>query len=157
MIIVSDTTPIHYLILIDKIETMPKILGDVIIPDAVFRELTTEKTPLKIKNYLAEIPSWLNVRKCPGPFDAELLDVDLGEREAIVLAEELRAELILIDDNAARLLAESRGLRVTGTLGFLKMAAHVGEVDFPDPLLRIKAAGFYISEALEAYFLGEKG
>lgn len=83
MIIVSDTTPIHYLILIDKIETMPKILGDVIIPDAVFRELTTEKTPLKIKNYLAEIPSWLNVRKCSGPFDAELFDVDLGEREAM--------------------------------------------------------------------------
>ncbi len=52
MIVVSDTTPIHYLILIDEIEIVSKLLGEVIIPDTVFRELNHAETPEKIKKYL---------------------------------------------------------------------------------------------------------
>lgn len=149
MIVVSDTTPLHYLILIDEIDLLPEFLGEIIIPMTVYQELQAYKTPEKIKRYLELKPAWLSIRRSTLISDQQLFDIDPGEREAILLAEELSADGILIDDLAGRRIALDRGLRVLGTLGLLEIAGEEGAIDFLDTLKRIKEAGFFISKSLE--------
>lgn len=153
MIVVSDTTPLHYLILIDEVELLPRLFDEIIIPAIVFYELQADKTPQKIKNYLTEIPKWLSVRPSTGIIDKELEGIDPGEREAILLAEDLTADGILIDDLSGRKIALGRGLRVFGTLGLLELADEKGLTDFLNSFKRIKDVGFYVSHSLETELL----
>lgn len=106
---------------------------------------------------MADPPPWLTIKASTGKLDNELFDIDPGEREAILLAEELAADGILIDDRAGRELAERRGLTVIGTLGILEIAAEDGLLDFADVLERLKNAGFYVSSDLERFFLESLG
>jgi predicted nucleic acid-binding protein len=115
----------------------------------VFHEMQAERTPEKIKSYIRSWPDWLSVREAPNIIDPELDDIDPGERAAILLAEEMSADGILIDDLAGRVLAADRGLSVIGTLGVLERAGKRGLIDFLDSLDRIKEAGFFISRPLE--------
>ncbi len=150
MIVISDASPLHYLILIDQIDLLPDLLGSIVIPETVYHELTTEKTPLKVIQYFDTNPTWLEIKPDTGIIDEELSTIDPGEREAILLAEALAADGILIDDLAGRRVAIHRGLSVLGTLGLLEIASEEGRVDFLDVLSQIKTAGFFISHALEA-------
>jgi len=149
MIIISDTTPLHYLILIDEVRILPSLLGKVVIPTEVFSELSALKTPQKIKDYLSVVPDWLSIRKPISVIDEELNEIDPGERAAILLAEELAADGILIDDLAGRRIASARGLRVIGTLGLIEAAGERGLLKVNDTLDRMIKAGFYVSRSLE--------
>lgn len=149
MIIISDTTPLHYLILIDEVRILPELLGKIVIPTAVFSELQAEKTPQKIKDYLAVVPDWLSICTPNVVIDEDLAEIDPGERAAILLAEELSADGIVIDDLAGRTVASRRGLRVIGTLGLIEAAGERGLLDIDDTLDRIIEAGFFISRRLE--------
>ena len=71
-----------------------------------------------------------------------------GEREAITLAEEISAELLLVDDGTGRQEARRRGLAVRGTLGVLGLAARHGLTDFPNAIARLRATNFRVSEEL---------
>ena len=75
-------------------------------------------------------------------------DLDLGERAAIALAQTMRADLLLIDEAAGRAEAKRRHLRVTGTLGVLRVGAEQGLVNVPELLERLKATSFYLDETL---------
>jgi predicted nucleic acid-binding protein len=76
-----------------------------------------------------------------------------GEREAILLTEALRADVLLIDE-IGRTIALSRNLPLSGTLGVLERADRMGFVsDFPRLLQQLKASGFFITEALEQQLL----
>jgi len=88
MIVVADSGPLHYLILLDQTELLPRFYGQVIVPEAVLGELTSGKAPQPVKEWLSRPPSWLRVQAVPSS-QLELVtdDLDLGEREAIVLAE----------------------------------------------------------------------
>ena len=83
MIIVSDTTPINYLIQVGKIFVLPELLGKVIIPSAVFQELQADKTPKTVKEFIENLPEWLEVRQAQFLFDIDLDELDAGEREAV--------------------------------------------------------------------------
>jgi len=81
----------------------------------------------------------------------------LGEREAICLAVELRADILFADDKRARRSAESFGLKVTGTLGVLSLAAERGLVDLADTVGRLRQTNFHVSEDLLNALLAEHG
>jgi predicted nucleic acid-binding protein len=83
------------------------------------------------------------------------LDIDPGEREAIALARQLQAELLVIDDQAGRREARRWNLTVTGTLGVLRTAAFRGLVQFRDALARLQQTNFYISADLLQQLLDE--
>ncbi len=157
MIVVSDTTPLHYLILLDRVHLLPEILGNIVIPTIVSQEMLAEKTPRKIKEFISKPPDWLRVAPSTGIFDSDLMEIDAGEREAILLAEELQADGILIDDRDGRITAENRGIFVIGTLGVLEIAASGGLIDFKVEIRRIRNAGFYLTEDLEKFFLKRLG
>jgi predicted nucleic acid-binding protein len=97
----------------------------------------------------------LEIKPDTGIIDEELSIIDPGEREAILLAEAIAADGILIDDLAGRRIAIDRGLRVLGTIGLLEVAAEEGRVDFLEVLSQIKAAGVFMSRSLEADLRGK--
>lgn len=113
MIVISDSTPLHYLVLIEEADILHDLFGRVIIPQAVFDELQHERTPASVKEWVAAHPAWLEVKQAKVPRDPALQPLGAGEREAHVLAQELRANLLLMDDKARRREASRRGLRVT--------------------------------------------
>jgi predicted nucleic acid-binding protein len=149
MIVVADSGPLHYLILLDQTELLPRFYGQVIVPEAVLGELTSGKTPQPVKEWLSKPPSWLRVQAVPSSqLELGTDDLDLGEREAIVLAHILQADLLLIDEISGRAEARRRNLRVTGTLGILRIAAEKELIDVPQVLARLRDTSFYVNEDL---------
>lgn len=62
MIIISDTTPLHYLILIKTEGILPVLFGEIIIPDAVFGEMTHDRTPAEILEWIENMPDWIQIK-----------------------------------------------------------------------------------------------
>ena len=92
MIIVADTSPLNYLVLINEIGVLQKMYGHVVIPTAVRAELQCPPAPELVRLWISDPPSWLEVRTPIGASDASLNELDPGERDAILLAMELRAD-----------------------------------------------------------------
>ena len=116
--------------------------------EAVERELQAEKTPPRVRQWIANPPSWLEVREIIVPPDPALAELDPGEREAIALAEALRADALILDEKSGRREAERRKLRVIGTVRVLDDAAEADLVDLPAALERLQALGFYLDKKL---------
>jgi predicted nucleic acid-binding protein len=129
VIVVSDTSPINYLILIGRVDLLPSLYGTVAIPEAVHRELKRGVSPERVRSWALNLPEWVQVHQVlEGEVDT---DLDVGEAEAIALAHALRADLLLIDDRKGRLIATEQELEVTGVLGVLLDAAERGLLDLP--------------------------
>src|SRR5437868_3385177 len=120
-LVVADTSPVRYLILADAIETLPKLYDSVVIPAAVRAELSHPSAPNDVRSWISKPPAWLTTRT-PARIQTEL-NLGQGELEAIALAQELKAAIILLDDRHARETAATKGLTVAGTLGVLEKAA----------------------------------
>src|SRR6266404_5351255 len=97
-IVVSDSTPLHYLVLIKKLEILHQLYGRGIIPQAVFQELQHERTPASIKKWMKAHPTWLEIKQTAAASDPGLKALGAGERQAIRLAKEIDADLLLMDD-----------------------------------------------------------
>src|SRR4051812_17433281 len=120
MIVIADSGPPHYLILIEQIDLLRRFYRRVTIPDAVAQELGASGSPAIVKNWIARPPEWVEISRVPPELIESIAEeLDLGERAAIALAEVTRADLLLIDDSAGRAEARRRNLRVKGTLGVL--------------------------------------
>jgi len=116
----------------------------------VAEELNQERTPDIVRAWLAGRPSWLEIRQPTRALPPEV-DLDTGEREAIALAEELAADLLLVDEWDARLEAERRRLHVVGTLRVLADGASCGLADLEESFERLRNTNFRVnSELLES-------
>ena len=142
MIVVSDTSPLNYLILIDYQDVLPTLFGQIIIPQAVLNELQHTRTPEKIKNWIITKPAWLEVRTVNIGASNKLENLDYGEREAIFLAEELGADAILIDEKDGRREAAKLGFITIGTLSVLDRAAETGLISFAEAIDRLRKTPF---------------
>ncbi|HEY9638379.1 MAG TPA: DUF3368 domain-containing protein [Coleofasciculaceae cyanobacterium] len=148
MIIVSNTSPINYLILIGHINLLPELFQQIIIPQAVYSELSDASAPSPVQTWIATPPDWLKIQPVSQPSDAILDLLDPGEREAILLAQELNADLLLLDDMKARRTATERGLAITGILGILDQAATMKLIDLPTAVQNLQNTSFWASESL---------
>jgi len=140
MIVVSDTSPLNYLILIGYAHLLEALYGQVIIPRAVWDELRQPGAPDPVREWVDDLPAWVEVREAFVPDTT--LTLDLGEQEAITVALELKADLVLLDERRGRREAVGRGLAVTGTLGVLEAAARRGLVELPEAITRLKQTSF---------------
>src|SRR6267142_748091 len=120
--VVSDTSPLNYLILIEQINLLPQLYTRVLIPGSVDEELNAPETPDLVRRWRASLPDWLEVSTDLAAPDPDLSHLHAGERDAISLALHVKADAVIIDERRGREEAEKRGLRVIGTLGVLAAA-----------------------------------
>lgn len=147
-VVVADTGPLQYLVLIGQIELVPRLFTALTIPAAVQAEMLHPAAPEAVRTWAAAPPSWLTVSPAPVEGNAALQRRGAGERAAIALALSIGAELILMDDRAGITSALAEGLAVIGTLGLLDLAARQGMVDLEAILARLKATNFRYPPAL---------
>ncbi len=163
MIIVSDTSPIANLIVVGYVDLLPQLFETIVIPDVVYQELLAngENHPVTETVMTAD---WLDVRSVSDQSQVMILErecrLDPGEANAIVLAIELQATQLLIDERLGRTEAKRQGLRITGILGVLLAAKRQGLIPVIRPILDrlIGEANFRISTQLytEALALAEE-
>jgi predicted nucleic acid-binding protein len=159
MIAVSNTTPLRYLIAIDQEHLLGQLFEKVFVPAAVHAELTDAKTPEKVRRRIFSLPAWFEVHSAQLTASASFpVTLHQGEREAILLAESLPSDVLLMDDQTGRAIALGRNLPLSGTLGVLERADTIGLLsDFPLVLKQLKSSGFFIAESLEQQLLRRHG
>ena len=163
MIVISDTTPIVSLIKISRIDLLEKLFGEVCIPEAVFRELTTN-TIFESEAEIVKNSSFLKITPVKNLKSLEILQaasgLDDGESEAIILADELKSDILVIDERKGRKVAQKLGITITGTIGIL-IQAHdekiISTEDIKIYLEQLRNSNIRLSESLirEALFMLE--
>lgn len=157
---VSNSSPIIHLAKIGKLDLLRDLSEDLFIPPAVYEECIVEGKGRPEVEIIKKATRWMKIRK---PQDGNLVkllryEIDDGEAEAIVLALEINAELLLIDDAEAREKARIYDIPVTGTLGILLQAKHEGKISsLGDLLTKLAQTGFWMNERLKAWLLKEAG
>lgn len=149
MIVIADASPLNYLVLIGESGLLGELYGHVVLPEGVVRELTSSSSPSTVRSWMAALPAWVEVRRVDVPPEAGLGGVDQGEAEAIVLAERLRPNvLLIIDDRDGRREATRRGIPITGTLGVLNDAAERRLINLAAVVDRLGQTTFRASPAI---------
>jgi predicted nucleic acid-binding protein len=152
VIVVADSSPVNYLVLVGQIAILPDLFGQVVVPRAVSSELRSQKAPEEVRRWMMSPPRWLRVETVDADNLARIAEphLHLGEREAIALAQILKADYLIIDERAGRRAAKDRHLSVVGTIGVLEKADSEGLVsDFPGVIVRLRSTSFYLSPHLE--------
>ena len=143
MVVVADTSPFIGLVKIGYVEVLPRLYRCVTIPPEVAAELASPKRTPEVQAFIASSPAWLCVRS---PVTMETITgIDPGECAAISLARELRADLLLIDENAGRNAAMARHIQTVRTAAILLDAANVGVLsDLKSAFDKLKATNFRV-------------
>lgn len=145
-LVIADTGPVNYLILIGRIDLLPRMFERVVLPVPVHAELSSTLAPQQVQLWIGAPPAWLEI--APTPPIILTIGIHRGEAAAIALATMLQADLLLIDDRQGMRLARQQGLRATGTLGLLDLAAERGLIDFADAIKQLEQTTFRRPEAL---------
>jgi predicted nucleic acid-binding protein len=148
MMVIADTSPINYLILISEVEVLFQLFSRITVREGVVTELQHPKAPEAVRAWINAPPTWLQIGQPRTPIDSALQRLGLGEREAIALAEELGADLLLLDERKGYEVAVARGLRVAGTLFVLEEAAVRGLVNLPESLAALQQTSFRVTPEL---------
>ena len=152
MIVISDTTPLISLLKIGRLDLLEKLFGKVLIPCAVYRELTiderfkTEADQLRHKKFIIIQPvksmdSVSILKRATG--------LDQGESEAIVLTDEIKADLLLMDEAKGRAVSSELGLKIMGTIGILMAAYEEHELtsnEVKECISGLQRAGLHIGQ-----------
>jgi len=146
--VVSNTTPILSLLKIGKLEILHELYGKIYVPQAVYQEIEVGKEKdyyINIKNY-----NWIEIIQIQSlstrPY---LFDLDDGEAETIILAQELSADLVIIDENIGRRYAAQLNIPITGTIGILLKAKEQGIITSIAPLLQeLRKKSSWINDTL---------
>lgn len=155
--IVSNTSPIRYLTSIGEAELFPQLFGKILIPKRVYQELTHKNTPDIVRQLLTSLPVWVEVCEVKISKDnSSLVHLDAGEIEAIFLAEQKSADLLLMDEKKGRLAAKERDLTIMGVLGILELADRQPKIDLPQAIDKLLKTNIKISPSLVESLLKTK-
>lgn len=155
--VVSNTTPILSLLKINRLDLLKQLYTQIYIPEAVYKEIEAGKTKEFYKD-LSKI-DWIKIAEIQDKQAVKyFLDLDSGEAEAIVLASEINADLIILDEKLGRFHAKHADLKVTGTIGILLKAKTDGLISELKPLLNeLTKKDVWISEKLKREILIKTG
>ena len=151
--VVADTSPLNYLVLIDQINLLPQLYGRILIPESVLAELSAVETPQLVRTWATNLPEWIEVSFAVPIDDAGLARLHSGERDAISLALTGHADAVLLDERRGRQEAENRGLKPIGTLGVLVAAHKRGLIDLIATIDALRRTSFHASPKLLASIL----
>jgi predicted nucleic acid-binding protein len=148
--VVADTSPLNYLVLIHQINLLPDLYGRVLIPESVLHELSATETPQLVRHWATNLPEWIEVSPATPIEDAGLNRLHAGERDAISLALTAHAAAVLMDERRGRQEAENRGLKPIGTLGVLVTGHKRGLLDLRTTIDALQQTSFHASPKLLA-------
>lgn len=145
--VIVNSTPVIGLANIGKLDVLRQMYGAITIPQAVFDEI---KSP-SVQRQVNANRDWIRVEQINDASQKQMYRAKLhaGEVEVMILAQEKKADLVILDDNAAKKTAKFLGLRVIGTLGILVLAKKRGYIKEVSPVLdALKRDGFFVSDDL---------
>ncbi len=146
MIVVSNSTPLIHLSAMGKLDLLPHLFGEIVIAEEVYEEVVLKGAD---RPAASEVQSakWIQRRAIKNKLAGTILQNSLGAGESatIVLAIELDADLTILDDRSARIQAQARSIKITGTIGILLMAAERDIVHFQQALDDLLTTGFHLS------------
>ncbi|MCM1135451.1 MAG: DUF3368 domain-containing protein [Clostridium sp.] len=148
--VVVNTTPLIALSHVGHLELLKKLYGEIIIPEAVYRELSVKEESI-CKKTVDRAIDWVLVDKIKNQMAKAMYKTQMhdGEVEVMILAKEIAADVVIIDDANAKKHAKYLGLPVTGTLGVLIKAKQNGYIDELKPILQqMVENGIYILRSL---------
>ena len=144
-IVVSDTGPIHYLLLLGLDSLLPTLFERIIVPPAVVSELRHPNTPPLVREWARSFPEWVQVSAPTTPVPR--LENGQGEAEAIALAKEMDG-ILLTDDDRALKLSRAQGIASFGTLGVLQRAHALNLIDIDASLHSLGETNYRHTKAL---------
>jgi predicted nucleic acid-binding protein len=128
---------------IGYVDVLPKLYGSIVIPPEVAAELANPKRPTGVRDFIASAPKWIAVRT-PAKLE-DIAGIDNGERAAISLALELKADILLIDEAKGRAAAIARHIRTLRTTAMLLDAANAGVIpDLKSAFNKLRLTNFRI-------------
>ena len=145
--VIVNSTPVIGLANIGRLDVLRQMYGTITIPQAVFDEI---KSP-SVQRQVNANRDWIRVEQISDASQKQMYRAKLhaGEVEVMILAQEKKADLVILDDNAAKKTAKFLGLRVIGTLGILVLAKKRGYIKEVSPVLdALKRDGFFVSDDL---------
>ena len=157
--VIVNSTPLIALCNIGRLDLLQSVYGRIVIPQAVFDEVT-EKDDSACRQ-IKQRPGWIEVAQISDNAQKQMYRAKLhdGEVEVMILAQETpTADLVIIDDNAAKKTAKFLGLHVTGTLGVLLRAKGMGLVEEITPIIEeLRKNGFYVDDTVKAMAIKQAG
>jgi len=154
ILVVADSSPIRYLVVIEAIGLLPQLFDRIVLPPEVVTELTHPSAPFSVQSWASSLPEWVEVLAITSKPARELEDIlDPGESAAITLAQEIHADLVLLDEREGRRVAVASGLKIAGTIGVLEFAAEKRLIDLREYFKRLEGTNFridpeFLNEAL---------
>lgn len=148
--VVVNSTPLIALCKINRLDLLRELYGEITIPEAVFHEVTLKNDAVKKK--IMENGAWIHIQAISDDSDKRMYKAKLhdGEVEVMILAQELKADLVLIDDNAARKTAIYLGIPLSGTIGVLLRAKERGLIPKVMPVVEsMEQNGIYYGPKLK--------
>ena len=138
MIVISDTSPLRYLITIGHVDVLPVLYSRILCPPEVLAECSHSQSPPALRAWIAASPAWLAVvTPVLSWTHSELSRLDVGEAAAIRLAHEQAADLLLMDERKGRQIAQRLGFRVSGILAVIAEAARLKLLDFDQAVFKL--------------------
>lgn len=156
--VIVNSTPIIILSNAQSLSVLKSVYQEITIPKAVFDEVTAKEDSAcnELKNNL----DWIHIENISNQASKRMYQAKLhaGEVEVMILAQETDADLVILDDNAAKKTAKFLGLTVTGTMGVLLKAKSLGFISEVKPIIdRIKDNGFFITDEIYKLVLKQAG
>jgi predicted nucleic acid-binding protein len=153
-IVISDTSPIRALVHLDLLQLLADFFGQVVIPPAVWDELSASGT-------LEHLPVFIVVESPKNRItvDSLLEELELGEAEALAIAIESDEALLLLDERKATAIARAKGVSTIGVIGLLLQAKHDGRIDsLKDCIDKLRSGlRFFLAPKVIARVLREAG
>ncbi len=156
--VIVNSTPLIVLCWIGRLNLLKEMYEEIIIPFAVYKEVTAKDDSVCMQ--IEAAGEWIHVEQIKDHSEKKMYKAKLheGEVEVMILAQQQKADLVIIDDNAAKKTAKYLGLTVTGTLGVLVKAKRLGIIEEVRPLLyEMRQNGFYISKEVAYMVLEQAG
>ena len=140
-IVVSDAGPLHYLILIDRIDILQRLFEHVLVPFAVRDELLHANAPKKVRDWLGEARPWFEV--CSVLKSRPIRGLHPGESEALQLALQKKVAAVLMDDLDGRNAAKKLNIAVIGTIAILENASAMDLLDLNSTFSKLRETNFF--------------
>ncbi|NPA16897.1 DUF3368 domain-containing protein [Persephonella sp.] len=150
--VISDASPLIALSSISQLEVLQRLFQKIIIPEAVYYEVVEEGRDRAGANEVkSAVGKWIEIEKVSNSDEVEALRaiLDYGEAEVIALAQELKPDLLILDNREPRIFAGHLNFEVIGTIGIIILAYEKGFIDNPyKKILELREKGFYIGDHL---------